>query len=130
MRPAANMHTHDFRSGTFDITYQARQHFEILAPFCPRLVLRAAPSLFFCETQMQLIFSELVFNVLARCLSTEVLRVRGLKLLLSWGLDESSSLDGLGFFAAMVKVDWVSVDGAGVGDWIHTRRENVDRHWR
>lgn len=43
----------------------------------------------------------------------------GRELSLSWEFDSSASFDCLEFFAAVVGVDCVPVEGASVDDWVH-----------
>lgn len=52
----------------------------------------------------------------------------GQKLFRSWGLNISASLDCLGLLATMVRVDCVTLDEAGVGEWVHTRWGNAGRY--
>lgn len=71
MRSAANVHIHCFWTGAFDIAHRTLQHFGTLALFrLPldvlrfRPGLRAEPTMFFCETLVQLRFSGLHLNPL------------------------------------------------------------------
>lgn len=130
MGPAANMLIHSFQTSALNVADQTGQHFEIPALLRLPLVLRARITLFFCETLAQLLFFALFFVPLFLALSTKVLRVSGSELFVRWSLDNSVSLDGWDFFAAVVRVDCVSINAAGVGDWIHVRRGIVYRRWR
>lgn len=74
------------------------------------------PTLFFCKRLAQLYISALLFNLLSLGLSKKVLGVSALELSPSWGVDSSASFVGLGFFAPLLGVDCVPVEGANVGD--------------
>lgn len=76
------------------------------------------PPLFFCEMLAQLFFAALFFNSCFLGLSAAVLEVSGLQLSLSWSLDNRPSLEGLVWFAAVIRIDGFVIDGPGVGSWI------------
>lgn len=74
---------------------------------------------FFCEAMSQLDFSAHRFNPLSLRLSTKVLQGGGRELSVSWGFSSSVSLEGFGFFAAMVVVNCVLASEASVRDPHH-----------
>lgn len=134
MHTAAYTSIHGFWTGAIGIAHRALQHFAILALLCLPLVglrlqlfLQAEPTLFFCETLAQLLFSWRFFNPFSFGLSTKVLPVSSLELSLSWELNNPASLESLFFFAAMVRVSCLPIDGASVRAWVYMMEGAVGR---
>lgn len=97
MRFEISMHIHDYRTSAFDVDHQTRQYSRFLAFLRFSVVLQPGSTLFFCQTLAQLLFAALLFSSILLGLSTRGLLVNSREHYLSWGLDSSASLDGLGF---------------------------------
>lgn len=64
MQLEASMHIQGFLTGAFHISHRRRLHFGVLALHRFPLFFQAGPTLLFCETLAQLLFSALFFNPL------------------------------------------------------------------
>lgn len=134
MGPAANLHIHGFLTGAYSTAHSARHRSRNLT--LPRIslpvlrlpLLRTGPTPSFCETLEELSISTFLFKPLFLGLPTTALEVSGPEPSLSWGFDTSASFDGFGFFAAMIGVNCVPVDGASVDNWVYIRWRAVGRH--
>lgn len=86
---------------------------------CAPFILVLTCTLVFDERLAQLMVSPFFVKPLLLGLSTNVLRVSGLGISIMWGSDSSARVERLLLNAAMVSVDCVPVDDAGVGDWVY-----------